>query len=243
MPIASLATFATGARQLVVHDALEMTWCASLSYFSKLTPRTTVMSSSDAGAEMMTLVAPASMCFCASARFVKKPVDSTTTSTPRSFHGRLAGSRSASTLRGLPSTTIVSSWTSIVPGYGPRIESYFRSWASVLVSVRSLTATHSMSALLAWAARKRLRPMRPKPLIPTRTGMVVGVLPEGRRSGRWRTLSVRLGSVPARDDLDTEAVGVQHVGRVIARPVLQAQARSPVVLPTCTKRGGVRRVD
>src|SRR5258705_7166537 len=36
----------------------------------------------------------------------------------------------------------------------------------------SLTATHSMSAFAAWPARKTLRPMRPKPLIPTRTGML-----------------------------------------------------------------------
>src|SRR3954468_4047666 len=243
MPIASLATLATGARQLVVHDALDTTWWLSLSYWSKLTPRTTVTSGSVAGAEMMTFLAPASRCLAASARLVKKPVDSTTTSTPRSPQGSAPGSRSASTFSGVPSTTMLSPETSTVPGYGPRIESYFTSWASVSVSVRSLTATHSMSAPLAWAARKRLRPMRPKPLIPTRTGMLVSVLPEGRRSGRRRTLSVRLGSVPARDDLDPRAVGVQHVGRVIARPVLRAQARSPVVLPTCTKRGGVRRVD
>ena len=42
---------------------------------------------------------------------------------------------------------------------------------SVLLSVRSLTATNSMSAPDALAARKTLRPMRPKPLMPTRTGM------------------------------------------------------------------------
>ena len=49
MPIASLTTLAAGARQFVVHDALEMTWCWSGSYLSKLTPRTTVMSSLEAG--------------------------------------------------------------------------------------------------------------------------------------------------------------------------------------------------
>ena len=31
MPTVSCRTFATGARQLVVHDAFEMTWCESLS--------------------------------------------------------------------------------------------------------------------------------------------------------------------------------------------------------------------
>ena len=37
------------------------------------------------------------------------------------------------------------------PGTGPRIESYLSRWASVSASVRSLTATHSMSASCAWA--------------------------------------------------------------------------------------------
>ena len=39
----------------------------------------------------------------------------------------------------------------------------------LLLSIRSLAATISMSAPDAWTARKKLRPMRPKPLIPTRT--------------------------------------------------------------------------
>ena len=81
MPTASLTTFAAGARQFVVHEAFEMTWCWSRSYLSKLTPSTTVMSSPLAGAEMMTFFAPASRCFAASSRLVKKPVDSITTST------------------------------------------------------------------------------------------------------------------------------------------------------------------
>jgi hypothetical protein len=56
---------------------------------------TIVMSSSLAGAEMMTFLAPpASTCLRASAALVKNPVDSMTTSTPRSPHGRAAGSRS-----------------------------------------------------------------------------------------------------------------------------------------------------
>src|SRR5829696_3127351 len=37
----------------------------------------------------------------------------------------------------------------------------------------SLTATISTSAPDSCAARKTLRPMRPKPLIPTRTGMAI----------------------------------------------------------------------
>jgi hypothetical protein len=54
-------------------------------------------------------------------------------------------------------------------GQRPRIESYFSRWASVLLSVRSFAPTISMSAPDASTARKKLRPMRPKPLIPTRT--------------------------------------------------------------------------
>ena len=57
-----------------MHEALEITWCRSSSYaVSKLTPSATVTSGSFAGAEMITLRAPASMCFDASARLRKKP--------------------------------------------------------------------------------------------------------------------------------------------------------------------------
>ena len=52
----------------------------------------------------------------------------------------------------------------------PRIESYLSRWASVAGLVKSLTATKSISGLPR-AARKTLRPMRPKPLIPTLTAM------------------------------------------------------------------------
>ena len=49
------------------------------------------MSGSVAGAEMTTFFAPASRCFWAPSRSVKKPVDSSTTSTPRSPHGSARG--------------------------------------------------------------------------------------------------------------------------------------------------------
>src|SRR6478752_8918862 len=55
------------------------------------------------------------------------------------------------------------------PSRRPRVESYFSNVARVLLSVRSLTATISMSAPEATTARKKLRPIRPNPLIPTRT--------------------------------------------------------------------------
>ena len=90
MPNSSLSTLASGPRQFVVHDALEMMFWLP-SYLSSLTPSTMVMSSSVAGAEMMTFLAPASRWPLALAALVKMPVDSTTTSTPRSPHGSAAG--------------------------------------------------------------------------------------------------------------------------------------------------------
>src|SRR3954453_5183601 len=211
-----------------------MTWWLSGSYTSsKLTPSATVTSGSVAGAEMITFCAPASRCFCASSRLVNNPVDSITTSAPRSDQGSAAGSRSASTLTSLPSTTIASSGWSTVPGDGPSTESYLSRWASVLESTRSLTPTHSMSALRSWAARKTLRPMRPKPLIPTRTDMrqplsLSGVralrLPAHGRSGPCgRAVHVAV--------LDLDEVPV--VGAEVGREVLRdhhgtvAAARAP----------------
>src|SRR3984885_11863793 len=52
------------------------------------------------------------------------------------------------------------------------MESYLRRWASVAGVVRSFTATNSMSGFPR-AVRKTLRPMRPKPLIPTFTAAMI----------------------------------------------------------------------
>ena len=90
-PNSSRSTFTTGARQLVVQLALEMTWCCPRSYLSSFTPRTMVMSSPLAGAEMITFFAPASRCLAASSRLVKRPVDSMTMSTSRSPQGSFGG--------------------------------------------------------------------------------------------------------------------------------------------------------
>ena len=65
-----------------------------------------------AGAVMTTFFAPAARCLAASSRLVNSPVDSNTTSTPRSFHGSCAGSRSDSTLNSSPSTAMLSSLAS-----------------------------------------------------------------------------------------------------------------------------------
>src|SRR6266568_7951515 len=88
----SWTTFATGARQLVVQDALEMMWCFAGSYFLSFTPSTTVMSSFFAGAEMMTFFTKPFKCFLASSALVNNPVDSTTICAPREDQSIVAGS-------------------------------------------------------------------------------------------------------------------------------------------------------
>src|SRR5215207_6327100 len=93
--------------------------------------------------------------------------------------------------------------------------SYFNRWASVLLSVRSLAPTTSMSAPWASAARKKLRPMRPNPLIPTRTVTTVSFASRvlvrdrpypGPPCPTRRRLTWRDG--PVRRDRS----GVEHVG-------------------------------
>ena len=149
-----------------MQDALEMMLCEAGSYFSWLTPITMVMSSSVAGAEMITFFAPAVMCFCASAALVKIPVDSITTSAPTAFQGRFAGSRSAKTLIVFPPTVSVSAVCETSKPRRPKIESYFKRWASVALSVRSLIPTMFIFGFVR-LARKKFLPMRPNPLIPT----------------------------------------------------------------------------
>src|SRR5712664_1559666 len=132
------------------------------------------MSSPLAGAEITTFFAPAVKCLDALSLSVNRPVLSSTSSTPRSFQGSFSGSLRADTLIGLPLTTSASPFPSTVPGNRPWTESYFKRCASVFVSVMSLTPTNSISVCLAIvAARSTLRPMRPNPLIPTRTAMTL----------------------------------------------------------------------
>ena len=97
---------------------------------SWLTPITMVMSSLVAGAEMMTFLAPPSTCARALVASVKKPVDSMTTSAPRSPHCRLAGSRSANAAIVLVADRDRGRRSSVTSASSrPRIESYFSRWA------------------------------------------------------------------------------------------------------------------
>ena len=79
MPKVFSKTIATGAKQFVVQDPLDIILC---SFFKSLllTPCTTVKSTSFAGAEIITFFAPASICLPAEALSKKKPVHSKTTS-------------------------------------------------------------------------------------------------------------------------------------------------------------------
>src|ERR1700678_2012926 len=76
MPTVSFTAFATGPRQLVVHEAFEITSCLARSYTSsKFTPSTTVASGSLATAETITFLAPPARCLAAFARSVNTAVD------------------------------------------------------------------------------------------------------------------------------------------------------------------------
>mmetsp|Transcript_75114 Transcript_75114/g.170098 ORF Transcript_75114/g.170098 Transcript_75114/m.170098 type:complete len:211 (-) Transcript_75114:366-998(-) len=73
----SWMTLASGARQLVVHEALDTT-VRSLVYFSWLTPMTNIGTPSLGGAEMMTFLQPPLRWRAAFSCVVKTPVDSQT---------------------------------------------------------------------------------------------------------------------------------------------------------------------
>ncbi len=166
-PNASSSTFTVVARQFVVQEALEMIRCFLGSYIWSLTPRTTVTSGSLAGAVMITFLAPACRCLDAVAVSRKMPVDSTTTSTPSSFQGRLAGSFTAVTRISRPLTKMALSFEVTSAPRPPWTESCLSRWARVLASARSLTPTTSISDAFS-AVRKKTRPIRPNPLTPTR---------------------------------------------------------------------------
>src|SRR5215831_20526424 len=94
----SCTTLATGARQFVVQEALETMLCFAGSYLPSFTPRTMVMSSFFAGAEIITFLTGPRRCFFACSASVKCPVDSITTCAPTDSHLMAAGSLSEKTL-------------------------------------------------------------------------------------------------------------------------------------------------
>ncbi len=111
MSNASSTTLTMGTKQLVVHEAFETTTCRSASKSPSFTPTTKVASASPEAVEMMTRLTEPPRWLAASARLVKRPVDSITTSAPSESQGSCSGSRSAitricwsPTTRSFPST-------------------------------------------------------------------------------------------------------------------------------------------
>src|SRR6516225_2762125 len=98
IPKLSYSTLTTGARQLVVHEALETMLCFLGSYISSFTPSTIVTSSFLAGAEIMTFFTVPRMCLQASFASVNLPVDSTTICAPKLLQSICAGSLVENTL-------------------------------------------------------------------------------------------------------------------------------------------------
>merc|ERR1711966_226224 len=169
MPNLSWMVFTSGARPLVVHDAHETT-AIDESYSSWLTPTTRVgVSASLAGAEMMTFLAPPSMCFMQPSVEVKAPVDSQTYSTPVDFHGISVGSRVAESVTGRPLMERPPSMISQVPGKRPwtvSCSSRYFMYSGDMGELMCLSTNESRSM----AMRTTWRPMRPKPLTPSLIG-------------------------------------------------------------------------
>ena len=130
---------------------------------------------------MMTFFTVPRRCFFASAPLVNKPVDSTTMSAPTEAQSISAGSFILKTLKLLPSTEIVSSVcvTLCAEVAEDRV---------VLEQVREglgigdVVDGDELDVLVSSAVRMMLRPMRPKPLMPT----LMGILPPLDLSKRRR---------------------------------------------------------
>merc|ERR1719230_1911948 len=169
MPNLSWIVFTSGARPLVVHDAHETT-AIEVSYSSWLTPTTRVgVSASLAGAEMITFLAPPSMCAMQPSVVVNAPVDSHTYSTPVVAHGISVGSRVADRLTGRPLMMRPVSETSQVPEKRPCTVSC-SSWSFMYSGDMGELMCFRMNDSRSMAMRTTWRPMRPKPLTPSLIG-------------------------------------------------------------------------
>src|SRR5260370_35292205 len=120
----------------------------------------------------------------------------------------LAGSRSAKSLICLPSTGMKSAPWVISFLRLPRMESYLRRWARVAGVVWSFTATNSMSGLPR-ALRKTLRPMRPKPLMPTFTAAMISVAPIVMLRGYLRVLTFESAVKPLAHTISDAITGLR----------------------------------
>src|SRR5258708_38431144 len=99
-----------------------------------------VASAPSEGAETSTRLAPAVRCAEALALALKMPVHSSAMSMPRSFQGKVLGSRTAVTLI-LPLPRLIESPSHVTgPGKAPGPELQPNGWAVVLAGPRSLQA-------------------------------------------------------------------------------------------------------
>merc|ERR1719387_2911546 len=170
MPNFSLMTLTIGARPLVVHEAHETTFIDAGSYSCSLTPTTRVgVSASLAGAEIITFLAPPSMCFMQPSVVVKAPVDSHTYSTPVCVHGISAGTRVAESVTFAPLMKRASPSTSHVPEKRPCTVSCSRRYFMYSGAIGELMCLR-MNDSRSIAMRTTWRPMRPKPLTPSLIG-------------------------------------------------------------------------
>merc|ERR1719327_1931962 len=170
MPNFSLIVLTSGARPLVVHEAQETTFIDAESYSSWLTPTTRVgVSASLAGAEMITFLAPPSMCFMQPSVVVKAPVDSQTYSTPAVPQGISVGSRVAESETGRPLITRPSPESSQVPLKRPCTVSCSRKYFMYSGDIGELMCLSTKESR-SIAMRTTWRPMRPKPLTPSLIG-------------------------------------------------------------------------
>src|SRR4051812_19006417 len=115
----------------------------------------------------------------------------------------------------------------------------------------SLTATHSMSVSFARPARSTFRPMRPNPLIPTRTGMCSvpsavsiqergqATAPAARAAGR--PAAFRLAR--AAYQLEPGAVGVDQISGVVVRRSERPRGGRAAVAAAGGQAGPVGGVD
>src|SRR6185437_3991217 len=111
-------------------------------------------------------------CLAAPSALLKLPLHSATTPMSTEDQSSFSGSGCDQTGIFLPLTAMKSGPASTWALKSPKMESYLSRWASMAGAVMSLTATIS-KCWFPSAARKTFRPMRPKPLIPTRSGMHV----------------------------------------------------------------------
>src|SRR5262249_46262316 len=188
---------------------------------------------------MITFLAPAVMCLLAVAVSRKIPVDSTTTSTPSSFHGSAAGSLIAQTRISRPFTKMASPLAVTSALSPPWTESCLSRCARVFASARSLTPTTWISPLASSAVRKNTRPMRPNPLTPTRILMeelLVGRTLRG--SYDWSKLYGPLRHTSNCQHPDRPCAGRAQRARALRR---RRAGREHVVHEDDVRAGGGRR--